>query len=132
MATYERNNKGKRALLKAARKGSTFWGRVDVARNIAPYEDSELATEFTVTRFFLGAPMCGSVELESILWQFGPLHDSKPAGLRDIAGPAPQVAGPLPDGYEGVLDEAEIRGLEKQVRDGSDPRKRRRIGTWRV
>ncbi|WP_329305065.1 hypothetical protein [Streptomyces anulatus] len=62
--------------------------------------------------------------------RFGPMYDKPLAGLRNIAGPGPQVAGPLPPNYEAVVDEAELRGLEKRVRDGSDPRTRRRLGTW--
>lgn len=34
------------------------------------------------------------------------MYDKPLAGLRNIAGPGPQVAGPLPPNYEAVVDEA--------------------------
>jgi hypothetical protein len=57
---------------------------------------------------------------------FGPMHEAPPRGMRNLAGPAPQVGAPLGNDYRGYLDEAEIRGLEKHVRNSSDPRTRRR------
>lgn len=106
----------------------------DHAANLGPYEDSQTYSVhvFTSHSGFTGVPMSGSVSAVGLCQRQGPVYDTPPRGLRNIAGPAPQVAGPLPQGYEGVLDEAEIRGLEKQVRDGSNPRTRRPLGPWRV
>ncbi|MFG3585091.1 hypothetical protein [Streptomyces sp. NPDC047990] len=42
------------------------------------------------------------------------------------------VPGPLGDSYEAPLDRPELRGLDKRVRDSSNPRTRRRMGTWGV
>jgi hypothetical protein len=115
--------------------GQRYYTVAKVARNIAPYEDPYLAT----THVFTGRlPLTGSPCTESgysavdLCRLHGPVYDAPPANIRNIADPAPQVAGPLPKGYTAVLDEAEIRGLEKQVRDGSDPKKRRRLGGWRA
>lgn len=115
--------------------GKPYYVVMKVARNIAPYEDPYLASTYVFTSRL---PLTGSPCTESgysavdLCRLYGPVYDAPPAGIRNIAAPAPQVAGPLPKGYEAVLDEAEIRGLAKQVRDGSDPNKRRRLGGWRV
>jgi hypothetical protein len=105
-----------------------------VARNLAPYEDSKLYSEYVFTgrRPFTGTPYSGSMDAESLCRLYGPVYEQPPAGIRNVAGPAPQVVGPLPEGYEGVLDETELRALEKQVDQGSNPRNRRRLGGWRV
>lgn len=118
-----------------AQLGKTYYVVYEHARNLGPYEDKQTYSEF---RFTKRAPLTGNLmteggtSAEGLCLRYGPVYDAPPPGLRNIAGPAPQVAGPLPNGYEGVLDEAELRGLEKQVRDGSDPKKRRPIGSWRV
>jgi hypothetical protein len=105
------------------------------ARNLAPYEDANLYDEYVFTERapLTGTPMtAGGTTAKQLCRNMGPVYDTKPAGMRRMGSPGPQVAGPVPQGYEGVLDEAELRGLEKQVRDGSDPRKRRPLGGWRV
>ncbi|WP_409469080.1 hypothetical protein [Streptomyces sp. HC307] len=107
----------------------------NMATNLAPYEDSKTYSEivFTDRLPFTGNPCTrGGTSAVGICQRFGPVYDTPPRGMRNIAGPAPQVAGPVPEGYEAYLDEAEIRGLEKQVRDGSNPRIRRPLGGWRV
>ncbi|KOX32820.1 hypothetical protein ADL07_11680 [Streptomyces sp. NRRL F-4707] len=69
----------------------------------------------------------------SLLSSCGTVYTEPPRGVRFLGDPAPQVAGPLGNGdYEGVLDEAELRGLEKQARQASNPKTRRRPGIWRV
>ena len=107
----------------------------EMATNLAPYEDNETYSVhvFTEHSWATGQSMtAGGTAAIGLCQRQGPVYDTPPPGLRPIAGPAPQVAGPLPRGYEGVLDEAELRGLEKQVRDGSNPRHRRPINSWRV
>lgn len=105
------------------------------ATNLGPYEDSQTYNVhvFTGHSRLTGQPMTdGGTSAIGLCQRQGPVYDAPPRGLRNIAGPAPQVAGPLPAGYEAYLDEAELRGLEKQVRDGSNPRTRRPFGSWRV
>lgn len=135
MTTYQRTRRDAKKAARNARKGQRLYVIKEVARNLAPYEDSHLYSEYTVThrQAITGAWMiAGSLSVEGLVLREGPVYTSPPKGVRNIATPGPQVAGPLPAGYEGVLDEAELRGLEKQVRDGSDPRTRRPIGSWRI
>jgi hypothetical protein len=111
-----------------ARLNTPYYIVYKIAANLAPYEDSKLYSEivFTNRRPFTSTPCAGSMDAVSLCQNYGPVHEQPPAGVRNVAGPAPQVAGPLGRGvYEGRLDEAEIRGLEKQVGQGSDPKKRR-------
>ena len=55
---------------------------------------------------------------------FGPMHEAPPRGMRNLDGPAPQVAGPVPEGYSAKLDSAEILALQSSVARGSDPHTR--------
>jgi hypothetical protein len=100
---------------------------MNVARNRAPYEDAQLASTYVFTSRlpFTGTPCTATgYSAETLCRNFGPIHDTPPRGIRNVAEPAPQVAGPLPAGYTAILDHAELRGLDKQVRDSSDPKKR--------
>lgn len=132
MSTYQKNNAGKRALLRAARKGTTFYGTSEVARRVAPYEDKVLAERFKVTHMngVLGVPMVGARSLESILWEFGPLSDSKPAGVRGVWEPAPQVAGPLGVNTKRQLNKTELRNLAKETRDAKAEQKKAKRRGW--
>lgn len=135
MTTYQRTERDAKKAGQQVRKGQKLYVVLDVAQNLAPYEDARLYSEYTVAyrHPLLGGWMIsGSLSVEGLVLREGPVHTEPPKGVRNIAGPGPQVAGPLPQDYEGVLDEAEIRGLGKQVRDGSDPRTRRPIGSWRI
>lgn len=106
------------------------------ATNLAPYEDGQLYDVYVFTERapLTGTPMtAGGTTAKQLCRNMGPVYDTKPANMRGLRGPAPQVSAPLgSNNYEGVLDEAELRGLEKQVAQGSDPRKRRPLGSWRV
>ncbi|MGW0577730.1 hypothetical protein ACWD25_17550 [Streptomyces sp. NPDC002920] len=95
---------------------------------------SYAAHEFTWRSPITGNWMSGHLSIEALFTQSvdGEVYERPPAGMREIGDPGPQVSGPLGDGYEGVLDEAEIGGLWKQVRDGSNPRTRRAPGRWHV
>ena len=105
-----------------------------VARNLAPYEDSRLYSEivFTSRSIVTGSALCDGQSAQGLCERYGPIYDTPPKGMRNVATPGPQVGSPLGDHHEAYLDEAELRGLDKQVRDGSDPRKRRPLGSWRV
>jgi hypothetical protein len=114
--------------------GKTYYTVNSHARNLGSYEDSHTYSEhvFDGRRPFTNTPCSGSVDAVTLCQRFGPVYEQPPAGMRNLSGPAPQVAGPLGDNYEGVLDEAELRGLEKHAAQGSDPRKRRPLGSWRI
>jgi hypothetical protein len=116
--------------------GRTYYVALDIATNLAPYEDAQLYREhvFTERSGLTGTPRTdGGTTATELCRNWGPVYDAAPAGMRRLGGPAPQVGAPLgSNNYEGRLDEAELRGLEKQVGQGSDPRKRRPLGSWRV
>ncbi|MET9445020.1 hypothetical protein [Streptomyces sp. NPDC006610] len=125
--TWEPTKKGARDLNNWLSSGKTVYTLRKIARNVAPYEDPYLysAHTFDWRSPITGHWMTGHLSAAGLLAQEGTVYEQPPAGVRNIADPAPQVAGPLPAGYVGHLDEAEIRGLEKRVRDSSDPKKRR-------
>ena len=111
-----------------ARLNKPYYVVLNVARRVAPYEDARLYSEYVFTGklpFTGNACTDSGYSAEDICRLYGPVYEDRPAHLRNVAAPAPQVAGPLPKGYRGILDEAEIRGLEKQVAQSSDPKKRR-------
>jgi hypothetical protein len=104
----------------------------NMATNLAPYEDGQTYSEYTFTSRLplTGTPLSGRMGIDAVTLcqNFGPVYDAPPRGLRNIADPPPQVAGPLGHGeYSGYLDEAEINGLGKRVRSGSDPATRQPV-----
>jgi len=125
--SWEPTKKGARDLDRWLSKGKTVYTLRNVARSIAPYEDSQLysAHTFTWRSPLTGHWMTGHLSAAGLLAQEGTVYEQPPKGVRNLADPAPQVAGPLPKGYVGHLDEAEIRSLEKRVADLPDPKKRR-------
>jgi hypothetical protein len=97
MTTYQRTRRDAKKAAKAARKGMKLYVIKEVARNIAPYEDAQLYSEYTVThrQAITGAWMiAGSLSVEGLVLRDGPVYTSPPKGVRNIAGPGPQVAGP--------------------------------------
>jgi hypothetical protein len=111
------------------RLGQTYYyvNTHDTKRN--PYEDSKTYSEVVFTGHlpFTRNPCTdGGYSAHTLCQNFGPMYDAPPRGLRNLDGPAPQVGAPLGTDYRGYLDEAEIRGLEKHVRNSSDPHTRRR------
>ncbi|WP_030757328.1 hypothetical protein [Streptomyces sp. NRRL F-5135] len=135
MTVYQRTKRDAKRADRDVRKGQKLYVIREVSRHVAPYEDKHLYDEYTVSHrhpLMPGWMISGSLSVEGLVLRSGPVYTEKPTGLRGVHQPAPQVAGPLPHGYEAPLDEVEIRGLEKQVADGSNPRTRRRFGSWRV
>lgn len=115
--------------------GQSYYVVMKIARNLAPYEDAQLYSEYIFTKHLplTGSPCtAGGYSAVTLCQTYGPVYDTPPRGMRNVAGPGPQVAGPLGGNYEGVLDEDELRGLEKHVAGSSDPKKRDRLGGWRV
>lgn len=107
--------------------GKTYYYVQNMATNIAPYEDSKTYSEVVFTDYlpFTKNPCTdGGYSAHTLCQNFGPMYDAPPRGLRNLDGPAPQVGAPLGHDYSGILDEAEIRGLDKRVLSGSDPHTR--------
>lgn len=126
--TWQNTRGGVRDLTRHINSGrTTVYTVSNVSRHVAPYEDGQLYEEHTfdwrspITKHW----MTGHLSVEGLLAQYGTVHEQPPRGMRNIADPAPQVAGPVPRGYSAYLDEVELRGLEKRVRDSSEPRTRR-------
>jgi hypothetical protein len=126
---WKPDKKGARDLARHVRKGTVVYTVSDVAQNLAPYEDSHLYVRhvFDWRSPVTGNYMTGHLSAAGLLSHYGPVYEEPPAGLRNIAGPAPQVAGPLPAGYEGILDEAELRGLDKLNSRSLPPNVRRAL-----
>lgn len=118
---------------KELKLGHTYWVVHKVATNVARYEDEELCSGYVFDRRAWGTntPMSYTMSAVQLCQTAGPVYEDKPRGVRSHGDPTPQCAPPLPEGYVGRLDEAEISGLEKRVRDGSNPRTRK-PAHWRI
>ncbi|MFE7233936.1 hypothetical protein ACFVAF_25365 [Streptomyces sp. NPDC057596] len=117
------------------RPGQSYYVIRELANHRAPFEDRQRYEEhvFTERAMLTGTPRtAGGMTATELCRNWGPVYDTQPRNMRASGEPGPQVAGPLGRNYEGVLDEAEMRGLEKRVRDGSNPKTRRPLGGWRV
>ncbi|WP_406401609.1 hypothetical protein OH805_21225 [Streptomyces sp. NBC_00879] len=118
-STYERTVRDAKRAGCELKKGDRFFIVMSVDTTVAPYEDDRLYSEYTVTgdHPLLGGAMVGGQSVEGICLRFGPLHTEQPSGLRNVATPGPQVAGPLPKGkeFDRKLTEREIADLERQV-----------------
>lgn len=122
--TWQPGRKGARDLNRHISKGTTVYTVRKIATNLAPYEDPERYHAHTFDWFnrLTGHWMTGHLSAEGLLLQEGTVYAEPPRGMRNAADPAPQYAAPLgSNDYRGHLDSAEIRGLEKRVKDGSDP-----------
>ncbi|WP_435643860.1 hypothetical protein ACR9VJ_26395 [Streptomyces sp. H49] len=103
-----------------------------VVTNLSPragaFEDRQMYSKVTFTKRlpFTGTPCTeGGYSAETLCRQFGPVYDQPPAGIRNAADLAPQVAGPL-DKFrkaheKGRVDEAEATALEELLRVRNDP-----------
>lgn len=125
MPTFPPTRAGARALTKYIDKHGKGTTVYTVAETVDWGIGSErLYTEHTFTG--RGWASCdwttGHYTPMTLLSNCGTVYTEPPRNARYIGDPAPQVAGPLGHGdYRGQLDAAEIRGLEKRVKDGSDP-----------
>jgi hypothetical protein len=137
--TWEPGRKGVRDLTRYIAqngKGTTVYTVSEQALNAAPWEDARMwsARTFDWRSPITGHWMTEHLSVEGLLAQEGTVYEQPPRGMRELGSPARQVAGPLgSNDYEGRLDEAELRGLGKRVRNGSDPASRPRRGSvgWR-
>lgn len=106
--------------------GHKYWVVMDVATNLAPYEDSQLASSYV---FVKKHPLLnvwvteGMTDAEGLVLKYGPVYETKPEGIRDLAGPGPQVAGPLgyDEPFKRRLDANEIENLEMHNRANRRP-----------
>ncbi|MEU1787092.1 hypothetical protein ABZ553_14705 [Streptomyces sparsogenes] len=133
MSTVYRNNRRDMKAIQRVPKGTTLYVIEEVSRRVAPYEDPRLCARYEVTHThpLLGGAMVGSKSVEQLLAEHGTVYTSQPKGVRGMWEPSPQVAGPLGNDTERYLDETEIRGLAKQVRDANDDRRKaKRRGRW--
>ncbi|MEU0783510.1 hypothetical protein ABZ341_18290 [Streptomyces sp. NPDC006173] len=123
-----------RDLKRHLREGDTVYTVRSISRHVARYEeDNEVyaAHTFTWRSPITGNLMTEHMSIEGLLAQENKVHEQPPAGMRNIADPAPQVGAPLGRNHEAYLDAAEIRGMGKLAAQTSDPRTRRRPGSWR-
>lgn len=114
--------------------GKSYYAVIKQATNLAPYEDSALYSEYIFTNRlpFTNNPCTeDGYSASTLLRLFGPVYDAPPRGMRNIADPPPQVAGPVPHGYHAKLDDAELLALQASVSRGSDPHMRFAAGKRR-
>ncbi|MFD7868473.1 hypothetical protein [Streptomyces sp. NPDC059783] len=100
--------------------GDRVYGVVEIERRMSPWEDGQLYVERTVTgRCWVTQQwqVDRSTLTVADMVHSGGVYTEPPAGLRNLAGPGPQVAGPLPAGTEfgRPLNKAEIEALEAQA-----------------
>ncbi|MFF6847113.1 hypothetical protein [Streptomyces antimycoticus] len=133
MAVY-RNNRRDMKKIQTVPEGTTLYVIEEVERRGAPYEDPKLCARYTVTHhnWPIGGAMIGSKSVEQLLAEHGTVYTEKPGGVRGIWEPSPQVAGPLgnEEAFDRPLDQAEIRGLQKRVRDNLADQKKAKRGRW--
>lgn len=124
---WQNSRKDIRDLNSRLSAGATVYTVAQVARSVAPYEDGRLYSEHIFERRskITGEWMTGHLSVSGLLAQSGRIYEQPPTGVRNVAGPGPQVASPLGDDHSAYLDDAEIRGMEKHAAQVTDPRVRR-------
>ncbi|MFI8191385.1 hypothetical protein ACIF8T_21620 [Streptomyces sp. NPDC085946] len=102
----------------------------DLATNLAPFEDAQRyeVHVFTERAPITGTPMTANgVTARDLCRNRGPVYDTMPENMRRSGAPGAQVGAPLgSNDYQGYLDKAEIRALEKLALEANDRRNRRR------
>jgi hypothetical protein len=99
MTVYKRTKRDAKRADREVRKGQKLYVIKAVATNLAPYEDSHLYSEYTVSHrhpLVPGWMISGSLSVEGLVLREGPVYTSPPKGIRNIATPGPQVAAPDP------------------------------------
>lgn len=127
--TFEPSKRGVRQLTQYLNRH----GKGTVVYTVATCRDWGIGEErlYTAHTFDRRAPltghwMTGHKSVEGLLSTEGTVYEQPPRGVRNAADPSPQVAGPGGRGeYFGVLDDAEIRHLNKRLRDAPQPGTRR-------
>lgn len=107
--------------------GKTYYYINTHALNLGAYEDPQTYSKivFDARSPITGTPLSSSISAVGLCQRFGPVYDTPPRGLRDIASEPSQVGAPLGHDYRAYLDEPELRGLDKRTRDASSPHGRR-------
>lgn len=127
--TFEPTKRGAKQLIQYLNqhgKGTTVYTRFETLDWGIGAEKLYRARTFTHRHPLTGSWITGHLSPEGLLGQEGAVYTELPKGAWLHGDPAPQVAGPLGHGvYEGVLDEAELRGLEKRGRGRPHPSMRR-------
>ncbi|WP_330172995.1 hypothetical protein OG875_04950 [Streptomyces sp. NBC_01498] len=131
---YRQTKRDAKELSRTAKRGDKLYVIRDIATNLARYEDAQLYSEYTVTGqhpLLGGAMISGSLSVEGLVLREGPVYTKPPKGIRNIAGPGPQVDAPLPE-RDNVrpLSAYEIRQMEKQVEANKEDRKPKRKTWW--
>ncbi|WP_457493402.1 hypothetical protein [Streptomyces sp. P5_D11] len=119
-----------KTLRKMLRIGDTVYAAVRINTRMSPWEDPQLYVERTITgRDWI----TGDWEVDRILTLAGMIHEGPvytqpPAGMRNLATPGPQVAGPFPAGreFDRDLDENELAYLEGRV--GAANKRDKKVG----
>lgn len=135
---WRNNKKDLRDLKQWVRRGVTVYTVYDMATNLAPYEDDHLYTDRTCTgqHPLLGGWMFDTIiSIDRLLFEYGPVYEVPPPGIRYIGDPAPQVGGPLPKGKEHgrKLNAKEIAYLQRMsaeadARSGAAKRSKQALG----
>lgn len=129
--TYFQTERDLKTLTKMLKVGDRVYSVSDIATNMSPWEDQQLYSVHTITSWSSLARswvIDGSSWTVATLVHQGGVYTEPPAGMRNMATPGPQVAGPLPSGQEfgRALDEAELARLEGRVT--SDRRQHKKDG----
>jgi len=133
MTVYRRTKRDAKRASRQVRKGQKLYVLKEVATNLAPYEDSHLYSEYQVNfeHPLLGGWMIsGSLSVEGLVLREGPVYTEKPKGVRNLATPGPQAAGPLGNRPNRKLSAREIRELEQQVEANDQASGRNRHSWW--
>ena len=119
MGAFPKSKATLKRLCRQIRKGDRLYAVVEISQRVAPWEPPRMYAVYTCTGLHpilcgpgvipAPMPMFGPVSLEQVLYGSFEVHDSPPPGLRDIAGPHPQVAGPDPDINKWIKLEEERR-----------------------
>ncbi|MFJ7497850.1 hypothetical protein ACIQZB_43560 [Streptomyces sp. NPDC097727] len=129
--TFFRTERDLKTLNRMLKVGDKVYAVNDIETSMSPWEDQQLYSVYTVTgRSWIDQQWIvnGSSWTVATLVHQGGVYTEPPAGMRNMAAPGPQVAGPLPAGQEfgRDLDEAELARLEGRV--AADRRQHRKDG----
>ncbi|MFE7268516.1 hypothetical protein ACFU9B_42205 [Streptomyces sp. NPDC057592] len=129
--TFFRTERDLKALNKQLKVGDRVYAVVEIETRMSPWEDRQLYSVYQVTgRSWIDQQWTvdnSSWTVATLVHQGG-VYTEPPAGMRNIAEPGRQVAGPFPAGQEfgRDLDDAELARLEGRV--AADRRQHRKDG----
>lgn len=129
--TFFRTERDLKTLTKLLKIGDQVYSSVNIQTSMSPWEDPQLYSVYTVTGWsWIDRQWAVDHSSWTIatLVHSGGVHTKPPAGMRNIATPGPQVAGPLPAGreFDRDLNEAELAYLEGRV--GAADRRDKKTG----